>query len=159
MNLYEINEQLQNVFEECVNEDGEISEQAMEQITALNLAKDEKVENIVLMVKNLEADAEKIGAESQKLAKRAKECTNKAKWLKNYLIYALKGEKFKSARCSVSYRKNSSVECTLADVSVLPAEFLRSKPELNKTAVKEYIANGGTVEGCAVVESVSVVIR
>lgn len=159
MNLYEINEQLQNVFEECVDENGEINEEAMQVLDDLKLEKEEKFENIVLMIKNCEADAEKISAESQKLAKRAKECTNKAKWLRQYILYALKGEKFKTARCSVTYQKRASVECTLEDVSVLPAEFLRSKPELNKTAVKEYIANGGTVEGCLLVEKTSVVVR
>lgn len=159
MTLYEINEEYEAVLAESVNEDGEIDEAAMEKLNQIAGEKNEKIENIVLFIKNLEAEADAIGAEAKKLTARAKITANKANYLKNYLEYCLKGEKFKTPKCSVTYRMSKSVECGLEDVSVLPEEFLRVKYELNKTAVKEKLQNGEYVDGCILVDKCSMIIK
>lgn len=160
MTLYEINKAIMDAFTNAIDEEtGEINESAMEELNALQIAKDEKMENIALYIKNLTSDAEQIKAESQKLAKRAKSYENKAQWLKEYLKYALNGEKLATSRVSVSYRSSKSVECTLEDISTLPQEFLRMNPELNKTEIKKYLEEGGTLDGCSIKENKSIVIK
>ena len=69
MNLYEINAALEQAYEEAVDpETGEIIEnEAYKAIDGLQMALEEKTENVLLWIKNLQADAEalkkeKIGA-------------------------------------------------------------------------------------------------
>lgn len=70
----------------------------------------------------------------------------------------LRGEKFKTNRVAVSYRKSEVVECS--DLSKVSEQFLRFKdPELDKTAVKKALKNGETVEGCSLVEKQNMTIR
>lgn len=161
MTLYEINHALIEVFERGIDEEtGEINENAMAELNALKLEKEVKMENIALYIKNLTSNAEQIRAESQKLTDRARSCERKAEWLKEYLKYALHGEKLATSKVAVSYRTTKSVECTLQDISGLPTQFLRYKePELNKTEVKKFLEEGGELNGCSIKENKALIIK
>ena len=161
MTLYEINKELEAVYESAFDaETGEMDMAAEQALNDLQMARDEKIENIALMIKNLQADADAIKAEAQKQAKRAKICENKANWLKAYLFSVLNGEKYKSAKCEITYRKSKNVECTVDDVSTLDPRFLRySLPELNKTELKKALEAGEAVAGCALVEKYNIQIK
>ena len=85
MTLYEINQAIMEAFYRCVDpETGEILDDTKE-LDDLTIAKDEKVENIALFIKNLTAEAEAIKKEKQALEKRQKTAENRAEWLKKYL--------------------------------------------------------------------------
>ena len=100
-----------------------------------------KVENIALWIKNLLSDAEAIKAEKNKLAERQKSCENKAKSLKEYLNTYLGGQKFKTPKVSISYRKSESVEVT--DISKVDKEYLKAiEPEVDKTKIKKAMKDG-----------------
>lgn len=146
MNLYEINEALYS----CVDEEtGEIID--AEKLEALSLAFDEKVENIALWIKNLLADAEAIKSEKLKLAERQRIAENKAESLKQYLSRFLDGQKFKTPRVQISYRKSKQVR--VSDVGSLPAEYLKyAEPTADKTAVKKALEAGTQIEGAEIVE-------
>ena len=64
-NLYELTAQLENFELEVDEETGEITN--LDELDALQLERDEKIENIALWVKNLTADAAAIKAEAQNL--------------------------------------------------------------------------------------------
>ena len=151
--LYEINAEI----ESCVDiETGEILD--IEKLEKLQIAFDEKVENIALWVKNLNAEAEAINKEKDSLAVRQKVCENKALGLKNYLSSFLNGQKFKTARVSISYRKSESVEVT--DVSALDPEYYKVVyPEADKTKVKDALKKGVILEGVSLVEKQNIQIR
>ena len=148
MTLYEINNELARLIENAVDEEtGEINEDAIEQIENMQMAWDEKVENIGCFIKNLRADAEAIKNEKMVLAKRQQSLENKAERLKNYLYDMLNGQTYRSPRVELGYRKSVQVKCD--DMSVVPFEYLRVKePELDKAMVKEALKNGKEVEGC-----------
>lgn len=152
-NLYEINEQILN----CVDmETGEIID--MDKLQKLQLAFDEKVEGIACWIKNLISDAEAIKVEKNILAEREKACKNKAESLKNYLHSALAGQKFKTAKVSIYYRKSKSVE--VADVAKIPEEYLKySEPEVRKTDIKKAIEAGEVFEGVELVEKQNIQIK
>lgn len=160
-NLYEINKELMQLYDSMIDEEtGEINGDLYEQFNALAMERDTKIENIACWIKNLGSDAEQLKAEAKALTERAKRAENKAESLKNYIKWALNGEKFSTSKVAISWRKTKSVECTLADISNLPNQFLRFKePELNKTEVKKFIEEGGTVEGCSIVEKQSMTIK
>lgn len=152
-NLYEINEEILN----CVDmETGEIID--TERLEQLQLAFDNKVEGIALWIKNLLSDAEAIKAEKDKLAERQKACENKAKNLKEYLSKFLGGQKFKTPKVSISYRKSESVEVT--DISKLDDDYLKfAEPTVDKTKVKKALKAGTTLQGVVLVENQNIQIK
>ena len=151
--LYEINAEIEG----CVDmETGEILD--IEKLEELQIEFDEKVENIALWVKNLNAEAEAVKKEKDVLAARQKACENKAQGLKNYLSSFLNGQKFKTARVSISYRKSESVE--ISDVSALDPEYYKVvQPEADKTKIKNAIKNGTSLAGVSLIEKQNIQIR
>ena len=159
MNLYDINKDLVRLWDSAVDpETGEVDESIGAQIEALEMAKEEKQENIALWIKNLKSDAEAIKAEEKTLADRRKSIENKAERLKAYLEDSLQGEKFSTPRVAVSYRTSSKV--VVNDINEVPPAFLRlAEPEVDKTAVKASMKNGIYVPGCELVNTVSMQIK
>lgn len=151
--LYEIDAQIM----ECVDfETGEIIDE--EKLQALQLEFHQKVEGIALWIKNLVAEAKMIKEEKDNLAARQKVCENKAESLKKYLGQALGGEKFKTPKVSISYRKSESVEVT--DVSLLDDDYLKFKePEADKTKIKKALKDGIILEGVTIVEKNNIQIK
>lgn len=152
-NLYEIDAQIMS----CVDfETGEIIDE--EKLQALQLEFNQKVEGIALWIKNLLAEAKMIKEEKDNLAARQKSCENKAESLKRYLSSALDGEKFKTAKVSISYRKSESVE--VEDISLLDDDYLKFKePEADKTKIKTALKNGVALEGVTLVEKNNIQIK
>lgn len=155
MTLYEINEAIMA----CVDvETGEIID--IDRLNALEMERDRKISNVACWIKDLKAEAEAIKAEKQALEKRQKAAENKAESLKQWLLFALNGEKFKDARCSISYRKSEKV--VFDDgfcFSSLPAQFKKVTVEPKKTEIKDYLKTGATIEGVELVESSNIQIR
>lgn len=157
MNLYELNKAIADFDLEIDEETGEVlNADELDQIT---LARDEKIENIALWVKDLLAEAEAIKAEEHALAKRRKQAENKADWLKRYVAQALEGEKFKTPRVAISYRTSEAVE--ILDEDLIPEEFLMIKTEYkpDKKAIKDELKVGGEVEGAVLVKRTSLQIK
>ena len=152
MNLYEIN----NAMQECINlETGEID---LELFEKLQLEKDEKIENVALWIKNLSSDVEGMENEKKAFEERIKAAKNKVIALKAYLEMALNGEKFQTAKCSITFRKSKSV--TVLDVSKLDKDYLKyADPTADKTAIKKAIESGVTIAGASLVENLNVQIK
>ena len=152
-NLYEIDAQIM----ECVDfETGEIID--VERLEALQMEFDSKVEGIALWIKNLVAEAKMVKEEKDSLAARQKACENKAESLKKYLGQALGGEKFKTSKVSISYRKSESVE--VEDISLLDDDYLKYKePEADKTKIKAALKNGLELKGVTLVEKNNIQVK
>lgn len=153
MNLYEINERILD----CVDpETGEVVD--IQMLEGLQMERDSKIENIALWIKNLLSDAEELDREKKKLADRQRTSENKAKSLKEYLSRFVDGEKFKTPRVSISWRKSESV--SVDDVSSVPDRFLKySDPTPDKTAIKKAIKSGEDVPGARLIEGKNIQIK
>ena len=162
MNLYEINRDIENFAFEIDEETGEVLN--ADELDALQIERDTKIENIALYIKNLNALAADIKAEKDNLDARMKAVERKADGLKHYLASALNGSKFETARCKVSYRKSKQV--------VLAGEFeewaRENAPELlsvkttytpSKTAIKEAMMEGKAVKYATLVENTNLVLK
>ena len=78
--------------------------------------------------------------------------------MKEYLSGYLCGEKFKTPRVSISYRKSESVE--VQDISKLNEEYLKfSDPEVDKTKVKKALKDGIELSGVVLVQNNNIQIR
>lgn len=158
MTIYEINEEILN----CIDlETGEIID--IDKLNELQLEKDAKIENVACWIKELKAEAEAIKAEKQTLAERQKVAENKAESLKKWLAYALDGQKFKTSKCSISYRKSEAVEVTEEGLNNLIKEhdelLTYKAPEPNKTAIKQALKDGLSVQGVQLVQNTSTIIK
>ena len=152
--LYEID----NEILDCVDaETGEIIDE--EKLAALEIERDAKIEGIILWRKDLIAEADAVRAEAQNLSKRARVCENKAEQLKRYIENALEGAKFKTERCSVSYRKSTSI--VIDDPISVPTKYLKELKEdwFSKSAIKEALENGEEVRGAHCEEKNGIVIK
>lgn len=151
--LYEIEEQILN----CVDlETGEIIDK--EALASLCMERNNKVEGIALWIKNLLAEAKMIKEEKDNLAYRQKVCENKAESLKDFLSRLLDGEKFKTSKVSISYRKSEKVD--VLDIGKLDDDYLKFKdPEPDKTKIKKALKDGICLEGAQLVESQNIQIK
>ena len=158
MTIYEIDKEILN----CIDpETGEIID--IDKLNELELERDAKIENVACWIKELKAEAEAIKAEKLALAERQKVAENKAESLKKWLAFALNGEKFKTAKCSVSFRKTESVEVTDEGLSNLMKEhdelLTYKAPEPNKKAIKDALKDGLSVQGVRLECNTSVIIK
>ena len=151
--LYEIDAAILS----CVDlETGEIID--FEQLQALQLEREQKIESVALWYKNLLSDAEQYAAEEAAFKKKKQSAQAQAERLKEYLRDALGGDKYKSTRVSISYRSTPRV--IVEDVLSLPPRFVRfAAPEPDKTAIKDAIKNGEEVNGAHIESSQSIIIK
>lgn len=156
MTLYEINQAILDAIEAGTDpETGEVTNLA--ELSALQMQRDEKIENTVLYLKGLAAEVKAIGDEVKALTDRKASLSKKAERLKEFVAVALDGQKFESPRCKVSWRKSTTVEVldpddfiNWAQNSARDFDFLRYKtPEINKTAIKAALAAGEDLGGYA----------
>ena len=150
----------------CVDmETGEILDP--EKLDALQMEREQKLEGVALWIKDLKAEAEAVKAEADKLTARKKAVENKIEGLKQWLLYALNGEKLKTARCNVYQTHSQKVviddEKALVDMlmtSPFGEKFLRVKePEIDKNALKDSMKQGYEYEFAHLEQTESVVIK
>ena len=151
---------------ECVDmETGEIFDP--EKLDALQMERNQKLEGVALWVKDLKAEAAAVKEEADKLNARKKAIDNKVDSLKQWLLYALGGEKLKTPRCNVyqTHSQKLNVPDEPGLISFLqtlnePEKFLRFKePELKKDDIKKALKDGYEIPGAALEETESLVIR
>ena len=158
MTIYEID----NAILDCIDmETGEIID--TEQLDKLQMERDTKLENVACWIKDLKAEAEALKNEKQALAERQRVAENKAESLKKWLAYALQGEKFKTPKCAISFRKSEAVEVTDEGLNNLMKEhdelLTYKAPEPNKTAIKQALKDGLNVAGVQLVQNTSTIIK
>ena len=160
--LYEIDQAIL----ECVDlETGEILDS--DRLTALQMERERKLEGVALWVKDLNYEAQIVKEEADKLTARKKALDNKIASIKNWLLWALDGEKLKTPRCNVYQTHSQKVviddEKALIDMfmsSPSGEKFLRMKdPEIDKNALKDSMKQGYEYEFAHLETTESVVIK
>ena len=141
----------------CVDpETGEIIDG--ERLAELQMERDQKIESVALWYKNLLSDAAQYKAEKDAFAEKEKRAKDKAASLKVWLAEALGGEKFKTIRVGISYRK--SEQAVVDDLSAIDEAYLKYKdPEPDLIALKAAIKAGEVIQGCHIEEKQNIQIR
>lgn len=163
MELYEINEKIQKLFEDAVDpETGEVIDvEALNEIAGLEMERDELIEQMALEAKNADSHAVALKAEADAYMARAKREQNKARWIRSYLTSILSGEKFESLKVSIGWRKSTSVALD-SDVSIydIDTAFVRMKePELSKQEALKALRNGIVIPGLHLEERQTIQIK
>ena len=165
MTLYEIDNKIKDFIDrmfDAVDENGEIIGVNPDDLDALNEAREQKLENIALYIKNIEADADAIKKEENTLKERRIVLENKAENLKRLLagsMIAHDESKFTTARCAVSFRKSDAVVITDADL--VPPEFKTEVVDvkIDKTKIKKMIKDGVDIDGAYIEERQNIQIK
>jgi uncharacterized protein YeeX (DUF496 family) len=150
--VYEIQQDLVQL-EQYLEENPDMEEVVKDTIESLEGEFEEKINNILLAVKNYEKEAEAFKAESDRLKELAQSSEKQAKRLLEYADYACKlmgKTKFTTSHFKVSYRKGSEVVDISPDAEI-PLEFTRVKTEPMKTELKKYLKEGNEVPGITLV--------
>lgn len=157
MTLYEIDKALMDFEFEVDEETGEILNAS--DLDELQMARQDKIENIGLYIKNLEAEKEAVKHEKDNFADREKRLGKKIESLKGYLGYALQGQKFSTPKVAVSFRKSESV--LVKDEYLVPDKYCEftmvRKPD--KKVLKDALKKGAEIMGCELVEKQNVNIK
>lgn len=160
MKLYEIDQ----AIEACIDwETGEILDS--QALDALQMERTAKLEGVACWIKNLEAEAEALKAEKDKLAKRERVARNKAESLKKWLTNVLQGEKLTTTKAAISFRKSESVEFKDQERFVVWASeehnslLTYKQPEPNRTAIKQALKAGVFLPGAMLVERQNISIK
>lgn len=160
MKLYEIDDAILQLMD---TETGEITDIAA--FEALQMEKENKIESLCLWVKDLKAEEKALTDEIENLDSRRKSVANKIESVSAFLENILNGEQFKTSKCSVSYRTSKKVVVEDENAFIEWAEknaddCLRySTPTINKTALKERLTNGESIELAKIVENKNISIK
>jgi len=152
--LYEIDARIMN----CIDpETGEIIDP--EQLEALQMERERKIESVALWIKNLKADLSALEAERKAFQDRERSCKGKIESLSEWLTNALNGEKFETPKVKVSFRNSEAVE--IVDERLIPKDYMRIKTEEapDKTALKELLKTNIQVPGCRLVKNKNIQIK
>lgn len=142
--LYELDQRINELIANSIDpETGEVADGFIEKLDALNMERNEKIDNIMRLYKNLISDAAGWEAEEKRLSELKKSAKNRAESLKNYLSRYMEAgvEKFTSEHGKIGWRKSEKV--VVQDVDTLPEEFKKVKVEVKadlislKNALKE----------------------
>ena len=128
---------------------GEIDEQTFND-TLEAMGTEEKLESYCKVIRQLEADAEALKSEKDRIAKKQKSIENSIARMKTAIVnflYAQNTEKTSAGIFTVAISKSKAVN--VVDESKVPVRFLvEQAPKVDKKAIMELLKNGETVEGC-----------
>ena len=152
MNLYDINNEINQKLLEAIDEHGEIIDiNKIDEINDLQMEKSQKCLNVAYAYKNTIANIEEIKSEIARLKLRQVVREKRAKSIKRYLEMNLKeGENYSDVRASIKWTSSSRVH--VEDIEKLPKEFKRIKIEPRKISINKALKEGRDVIGCEIIK-------
>lgn len=164
MELYKINKYIQDVLENGYSFDEETGEVLFDEsnLDTLEIAFNEKVDNIICYIKNLNALNDAIDSEIKALGERKKANDTKVESLKNYVVKSMKMrdmDKLETSKNKISFRKSKSLN--VVDESKIPDVYFTQKIEkkVDKTAIKKALNDKKEVAGCELVTNINLQIK
>lgn len=155
MKLYEIVDAYQNLSDLELTEDIK---------KALDVIKDEfdvKAENIVKVLKNMEADEKALRDEEIRLAEKRRAISTKKENLKEYLFSSMRAigkPKMKVGIFNINIQKNPQ-SIKIIDENIIPEKYKIASYRIDKKQLKEDIEEGLKIEGAELVQTEGIRIR
>ena len=159
--LFEIADAIERLMAEVIDaETGEITDEGLAKLDALEMERDEKALAIAAYQIGILAEAEMVKKQAERLASRAKVLTNQAGRLKQKLTDWLPvGTKLRDDVVQIGWRKSQAVEI-IGDEAEIPAEYwVEQEPRFDKVKAKTDMKVGIEVPGAKLVTRHHVSIR
>ena len=161
ISLYKINENMLSLLSVIEANEGELTDEVLEQLEINNEDLQTKSESYIAVIKNREALNTQIDDELKRLQAMKKANNNLVLRLKNSLLNAVNifGE-FEVGLIKFGIRKSTTVEVT-GIVNDLPKEYKTVKvtEQPNKAEIKKSLQRGEQIEGCALVTNYNLKIN
>jgi hypothetical protein len=136
---------------------GVIPDDLSAELDAIEMTREQKIENVVKAYKNESALADMIKAEIKALQSRISSHESGSEWLKKWLsMFVQVGEKFEFGSGKISWRKSSSV---IVDETKLPDEYFKVVRSPMKSEIKDAIKAGTTIPGALIEEKQNIQIK
>jgi hypothetical protein len=160
MTIFEIDQQFRDWQRRVELNGGEVSPEDLQVFDELISTANDKIDAYSVIIKESVSEAEILRQEAEKLIERAKRKEKLADKLKTNLDYFMQAqgrEKFSSLKAEISYRKSVSLQ--IQEDIKLAKKWYRVKTEIDKSAIKDFLKNGGKVKGCELVEKKNIQIN
>lgn len=149
------------MFETTDMETGEVDTEIMNALCAMQGEATEVALNAATLYREAQMQVAMYKAEEKRLADIRKGLEGKAETLKRAIDTFCKKtgiERAESVSARISYKKNPP-SVKIDNEADIPKEYWRVKLEVDKTAIKEAISSGKTVEGAHLESAVSIQIK
>ena len=119
----------------------------------INAEIDDKIQSVVMAMRNLQGEAELCKSESDRFLARKKSCDNQVFRMKDYIRFEMEkaGRTKSKGLFSVSIGKPSQ-KLAITNEEAIDARFLSTKIIINNADIKAAIKNGETVEGAEIID-------
>lgn len=160
MNLFELTENYVKFFT-MLEEADEITEELEEMANNLNIAIEEKSDNYVKMIKNLDANVEAYKNQEKIFNKKRKTAENKISWLKKNLQASMEQtgrKKVETELFTISIQKNTPALDITSEENI-GDEYYKIERTLNKKDLLKDIKEGLIIDGVGIKQTESLRIR
>ena len=166
MKLYEITAQYQNIYALLQNPEFAENEDILAALDQIEDAFENKVQQTIFMMKNIEAEIDPIDTEIKRLQAMKKAHQNNIDRIKNRLRENMKAVGKSKLNCglfSLSYRLQEANAVELDETECLAnnldEDLVTVKVTPNKTEIKRRLKNGEEIIGARLVDSEVLTIR
>lgn len=156
--LYDLTEKYNALFESALldssDNDGEISDDWLAVLNAIEDELETKLEGCVRVYFSLNAHADSLKREAARLAERAKQAADRVEHLKDYMkdeLEKIAADKFDAGPFRLSICKNSQPSVEVIDIDLVPDAYDKVRDrEIDKKLVLESHKIGLHVPGCKI---------
>ena len=147
MNLFEMTVAANELYDLLTS--GEIDEQTFED-TLQAMGAEEKLESYCKVIRQLEADADMLKAEKDRIEKKKKTVENSIDRMKKAVADFMNAQGTKKATAGTfTVALSTSKAVNVLDESKVPKKyFIKQEPKLDKKTIRELLMQGETVKGC-----------
>lgn len=158
MKLYEITAAAASLYDLLTS--GEIDEQTLTDTLAA-MGAEEKLESYCKIIRQLEADAEALKAEKERIDRKKQTAENAIARMKAAVIDYMNAQESKKSKAGIfTVSLSESKAARIVDAEKVPARFLiEQEPKIDKKAIRAELMEGGTVAGCELVTNTGVRIK
>lgn len=160
MKLYEIDKSIREFWNKIIEQEGELTEEDIKQLEELEVAKNDKLKAYGVIIREIKADIDTCKAEKKRLEELANRLQNRQDWLKLRLVEFMNNneiDKFESPEVNISFRKSQSLKD--GDIDNLPEQFIKIEKKADRTAIKDFIKNGGKIDGWYIEDNKNIQIK
>lgn len=147
MNIFEMTVAANQLYDLLTS--GEIDEQTFND-TLQAMGTEEKLESYCKVIRQLEADAEMLKAEKERIEKKKKTVDNSIDRMKKAVMEFMKAQgTTKSSAGTFTVALSTSKAVNILDESKVPVRFLvEQAPKIDKSSIRAELMSGAEIEGC-----------
>ena len=147
MNIFEMTVAANQLYDLLTS--GEIDEQTFND-TLQAMGTEEKLESYCKVIRQLEADAEMLKSEKERIENKKKTVDNAIGRMKKAVIDFMKASgSTKSTAGTFTVALSTSKATKIVDESLIPKKyFIKQEPKIDKKAILEMLKSGAKVKGC-----------